>query len=90
MLIKGKQTSEIQIEIDSLQQKGIVLKYIYNNFNWGEDFFIKENKQTKTPCVYNINYYGLRNSIEEVFLREASSEDMIIDSAVRAIKNKNL
>ena len=92
MLIKGEKISKVEIEINSLEQKRIVLNYIYQNFNWGKDFFIKENKLTKTLSVYNIIYYdsGSRNWEEEVFIRKATEQDIMTNSFVEAIKYKIL
>jgi hypothetical protein len=88
MLVKGKQTVEVQLEIDSFQQKKIVLHYLYKIFNWGEHFFLK--KENEKTFVYDVKYYGHKDWTEMVLIREATEQDITTDSVIKTIKNKKI
>jgi len=88
MLVKGKQTVEVQLEIDFFEQKRIVLNYLYDIFNWGEHFFLK--KENEKTFVYDVKYYGLKDWTEMILVREATEQDITIDSIIKIIKNKKI
>lgn len=88
MLVKGKQTVEVQLEIDFFEQKRIVLNYLYDLFNWGKNFFLK--KENEKTFVYDVKYYGHKDWTEMILVREATEQDIITDSVIKTIKNKKI
>jgi hypothetical protein len=81
MKIKGQTTTEI--EVDDREMKKIVLKYIYENFDWGEDYYIKNGDVMERKVFHTTHSWS-----NLVLKRGASEKDYFIYGMVELIKKK--
>lgn len=81
MKIKGQTTTEI--EVDDREMKKIVLKYIYDNFDWGENFYINGGDVVERK-VFHTTHSWTNN----VLKRGATEKDYFVCGMVELIKKK--
>jgi hypothetical protein len=66
--------------ISSEQQKRITLQYLYLNFKWSKNHFIKDGS-----VMQDVEYATSHRWTEEKFVREAEEDDYFVAGIIKLI-----
>jgi hypothetical protein len=80
MKIKGTQNLELEISVE--EQKRICLEFLYENFNWQNNYFFGDDGKVYCPQTF----YSSHSFNSDIFIREATDDDKILASLILKIK----
>lgn len=74
-------TQNLQVSISELEQKRIVCDFLYKQFQWSENHFIKDGKVMK-----RVEYSTSHSWTDDEFCKEASEQDYFVAGLLKLIK----